>query len=167
MKISTENDLFRSQLKMLYDMESQLVEAIPQLTEAATNEKLKDALSDHLQVTKLQQDRLNEIATALDIETDGQRDAVLEKMLDESQQMIDGTDDTELRDTVIMAGTDKVEHYEMAAYKGAIVLAARLNEDDANDMLEDSLDEEETAAKTIEVLASGEGIIDSIKHAIT
>jgi hypothetical protein len=71
MKIDNLQELFIEQLRDLYDGEQQITEALPKLIEKATNPELKNALKEHLDVTKQQVSRLEQIFRGLNEKTHG------------------------------------------------------------------------------------------------
>ncbi len=156
MAIDSSDDQFANCLQKLYSVEIQLVEALPELMTAATSEDLKRALEEHLEVTKNQADRLEEIAEQLDIKIEGQIDKGLTAILDEGKIAVDAAGDSDLKDAEIIGGCLKVEHYEMGSYQGAIDLANKQDMDEIAETLQESLNEEEVAADTLQELANEE-----------
>ena len=66
-------DLLKHEIKDLYSAEEQIIEALPKMIENANNNQLKKALQQHLQVTKKQKDRLDEVMEQLGEESDEER----------------------------------------------------------------------------------------------
>jgi len=166
MKIKSVDELLNIQLQMLYSVEDQLVKAIPVLAELATDEKLKKSLEEHLEVTEKQRARLEEIGKDKDIILGGVQDQALMYILKSGQTLVQQITDLQVKDDAIMAGTDKVEHYEIAAYQAAISVAKKADRDDIVDILQETLGEEKKAATMVEAMASG-GLVDKIKQAIS
>ena len=53
-------ELLTEELRDLYDAEKQLTKALPKLAKAASNEELKRAFTEHLEVTKNQVARIEQ-----------------------------------------------------------------------------------------------------------
>lgn len=165
MRIQNTNDLFEIQLQTLYSVEDQLVKAIPLLAESASDSKLKKALQQHLETTKTQRERLQEIGDEMDVTLTGVPDQALMYILKSGLTILQEISDPKLRDSAIMGGTAKVEHYEMAAYESAVTLAKQLQKDDIAQRLNETLDEEKKAAKMVEIM-SQTGIAEGVKKGI-
>lgn len=88
MKIQNMNDLLTLQIQTLYNVENQLIEAIPQLAEVASSQKLKNALLEHLEVTKGQAKRLEKIGKELDITLTGVTDQGMMYILKSGQIIV-------------------------------------------------------------------------------
>ncbi|PYV63401.1 MAG: ferritin-like domain-containing protein, partial [Acidobacteria bacterium] len=61
MKPNSLQELYVEQLHDLYDAEHQIIKALPKMIAEATSTDLKDALTEHLEVTKTQASRLEQI----------------------------------------------------------------------------------------------------------
>ncbi len=166
MNILTLDELFQLQLSILYNVENQLVEAIPLMIENATNDELKKTLQNHLNITKGQVKRLEKVAKAIDFDLKEKEDKGLKSLLTQEQDLLRSIDDETVKDTAIMGGTAKVEHYEMSFYKGTKIIAKKLGLDEVAGLLDESLEEEKEAAKMIEAMAEGGLLIKAI-HAVT
>jgi ferritin-like metal-binding protein YciE len=55
---TTLHDLLIVKLQALHDVEGQIIKALPKLAKAATDPKLKQAFTDHLEETKMQESRI-------------------------------------------------------------------------------------------------------------
>ncbi len=166
MEIQSLEDLFKTKLQALYSIEQQLIETLPVMAENATSDALKTSLTDHLEVTKTQTKRLETIAEMMDVELSGLNDEAMQSLLAQEQDMLEQITDSEIKDTAIMGGATKVEHYEMACYSSAITLAKKLDQNDIADILDESYDEEKNAARMIESMASG-GLMKTVAEALS
>lgn len=138
-------DLFRDQLKDIYWAEKQLTKSIPLLIENVTTEELKDALTEHLEITEQQVERVEEVFRAIGMEPEEKRCAAMEGLIKEAQEVMRSTEEGVVRDAGIIAAAQKVEHYEIATYGTLHSFATLLGEDEAADLLEQSLNEEKEA----------------------
>lgn len=146
-------DLYVEQLRDLYDAEHQIIKALPEMIEAAGSPDLKEALSEHLDITKTQASRLEKIFVGLGEKPKGEKCKGMEGVLDEGSDLVDDIDDQDVRDAAIIASTQRVEHYEMAGYGTARTYAELLGESDARALLQQTLDEEKEADETLTELA--------------
>jgi ferritin-like metal-binding protein YciE len=154
MPLSTLNDVFHEQIEDLYSAETQLVEALPQIADAASDEKLRDAITSHLDETRGHVDRLRQIKQALGI-SGSQQCKGMAGLLQEGQEVVGEPGAGAAKDAAIIAAAQRVEHYEIAAYGTARTLAGELGYDDAKKLLDETLDEESAADKLLTKIATG------------
>src|SRR5688572_18338912 len=114
MKNSGLYQLFIDQLEDMYNAEHQIIEALPHLIQQASLPELKDALSNHLQETKHQVQRLEQIQSALNIPSEKNTCEAMEGILKEGEEITQNFNKSPLLDAAIIAAAQKVEHYEMA-----------------------------------------------------
>lgn len=161
MNINSLNTLLNHKLKMLYSVETQLVEAIPDMVQTATDPDLKRALETHLEQTKEQVKRLETIATSNTLDLLGEHDKTLASMVEHGEEMMRNVTETALKDVVVVGSADTIEHYEISLYQHAILAAKQLGMDEVEELLEDSLDEEKNSQEKLIALAGGEVLSDN------
>lgn len=154
---TTLNDLLLDGLRDAYHAEKQVVKALPQLARAASNPALGRAFEDHLGDTKRQVARLEEAFQLLGATARGKRCKGMEGLLEEGKEFLESGGSDPVLDAGIIAGAQKVEHYEMATYGCLITWAETLGEVEVAHLLEQSLDEEKTADELLTHLAE-EGV---------
>ena len=147
--------LFEHQLKDLYSAETQLVEALPKMVSNANNGKLKKAFEDHLEETKNQKKRLEEICTELNIKPTGEKCKAMEGLIKEAKGFIDEAEDDDVMDAGLIAEAQRVEHYEISGYGTAVRFAKELGHKDIAKKLQQTLDEEYNADNALDKLAEG------------
>jgi ferritin-like metal-binding protein YciE len=76
-------------------------------------------------------------------------------LLEEGEEAMQKRVTGSLRDALIIAGAQRVEHYEISAYGTAIAWAKQLDLDDVVDLLDESLDEEAAADEKLTSIAEG------------
>lgn len=155
MSVTTLDELFQHELMDLYSAETQIIKALPEMISEASDQELKDALREHLEVTKEQKTRLEDIAKDIEIKVTGHECQGMKGLIKETQDTLKEIDDPSVKDAAIIVMAQRVEHYEMAAYGGAVAFAEELGYDDASDLLKQTLDEEMDADKTLTGLAEG------------
>ena len=153
MKFSTLNDLYIEQLKDLHSAETQLTKALPKMAKAAHSPELKAAFTRHLEETKKQLARLNEIGEKLSESLTGHTCAAMKGLIEEGSEWMEEDAEPEVMDAGLIAAAQRVEHYEMAGYGTVHTFAELLAEDDAAELLAETLKEEESADKKLTTLA--------------
>jgi ferritin-like metal-binding protein YciE len=155
--VKSLHELYVSELRDLYSAETQLIKALPKMVDAATSPSLQSALEEHLAVTEEQRSRLEEIFKELDESPKGKKCKGMEGLIAEAQDVLDETDgEGAVQDAGIIAAAQRVEHYEIAAYGTARTFAHRLGYQTAADLLQQTLDEEGEADKTLTEIAESE-----------
>jgi ferritin-like metal-binding protein YciE len=153
MKLESLQALYEDLLKDLHSMERQIIQSLPKMIKAAENEELSTALSEHLEVTKEQLARLDEIFGALGKRGVGKKCKGMEGILEEGKELLEKDADPQVLDAGIIAGAQHVEHYEMAGYGTAVAYARLLGDTRAVKLLEQSLEEEKKADAELTELA--------------
>jgi ferritin-like metal-binding protein YciE len=149
MSIGTMQELFVDELKDLYSAEKQIVRALPKLAKATTSEELRGALLQHLEETKEQVSRLEQIAEIVGKKLTGKSCVGMKGVLEEGSEVLEDTEKGEVRDAALIAASQRVEHYEMAGYGSARDFAKLLDMPDVAELLEETLAEEKAADKKL------------------
>jgi ferritin-like metal-binding protein YciE len=164
MTIASLHEFYVEQLRDLFDAEQQIIKALPEMIDAASSEDLKEGLTEHLEVTKAQAERLEDIFQKLGEKSKGEKCKGMKGVLEEGKETVGKFDEGNLLDTAIIASAQRVEHYEMAGYGTAAAIAVELGEDEAAELLNKTLEEEKEAdqkltdlAETINAAAQQEG----------
>lgn len=156
MALDTLHDLMIDELKDLYSAESQLLKALPKMVEGATTPSLKKAIGDHLEQTKNQVKRLDQIFETLGVSPRGKKCKAMEGLCEEGAEMVEEEGEDVVRDAGIIASAQRVEHYEIAAYGSTIAFARLLGHDEIVTLLEATLEEEKAADSMLTKLAESE-----------
>jgi ferritin-like metal-binding protein YciE len=152
-KIKTMEDLFIHELKDICSAEKQLTKALPKMAKAATNEELRSAFEDHLQVTKSQLERVEGILEQLGANTRGVKCKAMEGLIEEANETLEEDMEADLLDAALICSAQRVEHYEIAAYGCARTFAQQLGHDEIAETLQTILDEEGDADKRLTDIA--------------
>jgi ferritin-like metal-binding protein YciE len=139
----TLKKLFEQGLQDIYSAEQQLIEALPEMAKAAFNEDLEDAINNHLEETKKQASRLEKIFDRLNIEKEGETCKAMEGLIEEGKKILQEYPESPVRDSALIIGAQKIEHYEIAAYGSLCELADVLGFYKVAEVLDRSLAEEE------------------------
>lgn len=157
MTVKTLNDLFIHDLSDVYSAEKQITRALPKMARAASDENLIAAFNQHLEETRAQIERLDELVEVTpEVKIKRMKCHALEGLVEEAQEIIDSVDKGEIRDHGLIGAAQKVEHYEIATYGTLHALALKLGYTKAAQLLEETLNEEK---QTDEKLTS---VADSI-----
>jgi ferritin-like metal-binding protein YciE len=154
MKLESLRDLYVEQLQDLYSAETQLTKALPKMAKGATSEELRDAILEHLEVTKKQASRLEDIFSRMDENPKGKKCKGMEGLIEEGNEVLDEDMEDEVRDAALIAGAQRVEHYEIAGYGTVRTYASLLGDEEAAGTLQQILDEEKEADSKLNALAA-------------
>lgn len=143
--------LLVEELQDLYDAEKQLTRALPKVAKAANDDELGEAIREHLEVTKGQVERMEQVFESLGLKAKNKPCAGMKGIITEANETIqEKKEDSEgVLDVAIAGGARRVEHYEIAGYTAAIGMARQLGHEDAAGMLEETLQEEQEADEKI------------------
>jgi ferritin-like metal-binding protein YciE len=136
-------ELFLDSVKDIYYAEKAITKALPKMKKAATSEQLATAFTDHLEMTKLQITRLEQVFELLEEKPKAKKCEAIEGLIKEAQSIMEDTDEgTSTRDVGLILAAQKVEHYEIASYGGLRQLASTLGYSEIEALLQQTLDEE-------------------------
>lgn len=156
MKLNTLQDLLVEELKDLYSAESQLIKALPKMAKASSSDALREAFETHLEETKVQLGRLDEIFERLGAKPGRKKCKAMEGLLEEGKEIIAEDAEPMVHDAALIAAAQRVEHYEIAGYGCAKTFALLVEDQETADLLDQTLQEEAAAdEKLTEVAMSG------------
>lgn len=145
-----------SELRDLYSAETQIVKALPKMAKAASAPELRAAFEEHLAQTEEQVVRLEKIFKNLDVGPRGKKRKAIEGLIEEGKELMKKDAEPAVLDAGLIAGAQKVEHYEIASYGCVRTWAQMLGHDEAAALLQETLDEEgETNQKLTALAESG------------
>ena len=155
MKLNSLNKLYLEELRDLYSAETQLVKALPKMAKGASSDELMKAFESHLEQTKEHVERLTEIFDRLEEKPTGKTCKAMKGLIEEGSEMLEQEGDESVIDAGLIAAAQRVEHYEIAAYGTVRTFADLLGEDEAAELLQQTLDEEGETDKQLSELAEG------------
>jgi ferritin-like metal-binding protein YciE len=156
LKLESLRDLLLEELHDLYSAETQLVDALPKMAEAANSRELKAAFKHHLEQTEGHVERLDDIFRRLEEKSSGETCEAMKGLIKEGEILVNAQGDPDVRDAGLIGAAQRVEHYEIAGYGTARTLAFRLGEKQIADTLQATLDEEAGADKNLTSIAEEE-----------
>jgi ferritin-like metal-binding protein YciE len=152
-KLKTLEDFFVDELKDVYNAEKQITKALPKMAKAASSEDLKNAFETHLAETEGQVARLEKIGKIIDKTLSGKKCKAMEGLMEEGKELMEEDAAPEVMDVALIAAAQKVEHYEMATYGCLKTYARLLGYEEIEDLLQETLEEEGNADKTLTAIA--------------
>ncbi len=147
-------DLLEHEVQDLYSAENQIIEALPKMAERASDNQLKKAFQLHLEQTKEQKKRLEQVAKQMGFKADGgQKCKGMEGLIKEGESVMKEIKDKEVLDAALIGAAQRVEHYEIAGYGTARYYAKMLGEKEAEKLLSQTLEEEKDTDEKLNDLA--------------
>src|SRR6201987_3106152 len=153
LKLNSLRDLFIEELRDLYSAETQLVEALPKMAEAAASHELTSAFEQHLEEKREHVSRLEKIFQQIGEKSSGETCEAMKGLIKESETLIKAEGDPDVRDAGLIGAAQRVEHYEIAGYGTAQTLAQRLGDREVAGALQMTLNEEAEADKKLTSIA--------------
>jgi ferritin-like metal-binding protein YciE len=147
------HELLRDELRDLYDAEKQLVRALPKVAKAVTDTELKQGILEHLEVTKNQVTRLEQVFELLGERAKSKPCKAMKGLVEEANEHINEHERGSVLDSVLIIGCQKIEHYEIAGYGSVRAIAKSLGNREVLGLLETTLAEEEQTDKRLTSVA--------------
>lgn len=147
------DELLQDELKDLYSAENQIIKALPRMAKGASSPELKRAFERHLEETRRQVERLNQIGEMLEMKLTGKKCKGMEGLIEEGKEVMEELDDADAIDAGLIGAAQKVEHYEIAAYGTARTHAEMLGYTRVAKLLQQTLNEEGATDKKLTALA--------------
>jgi ferritin-like metal-binding protein YciE len=142
-------EFFVDGLKDTYWAEKALTKALPKMAKNATTEKLIEGLTMHLRETEEQVQRLEQVFEMLGEKAVAKKCEAMAGLIKEGDSILEETQPGPVRDAGIIAACQKIEHYEIATYGTLCAYARTLEEEDAEQLLGQTLEEEKKADQTL------------------
>jgi ferritin-like metal-binding protein YciE len=152
MNVDNFREMYTAELQELRSVEAQLVGALPKMADMASHPELKQAFQSHLEETRSQQSRLDEILRRHGAEPREHVDQAMQAMLQEGEKWAHMVQDQDLRDAGIIASAQRVEHYEIAVYGSLATWAKQLGLDEDLQALLAILEEEKRTDERLSTL---------------
>jgi ferritin-like metal-binding protein YciE len=153
-QLASLRDLYIEELKDIYSAEKLIVAGLPKMVNKAVSPDLKESFNEHLEQTRTQVQRLEQIFEELGEQPSGKLCKGMTGILEEAREMMAELSTDAVMDACLISQAQHVEHYEMASYGSAIAFARMLGETDAVKLLETTLNEEKRADVRLTTLAN-------------
>ena len=154
-EMGTLHEAFVDELRDTYDAEKQLTKALPKMAKAANSPELREAIESHLEETRHQVERLEQVFESIEEKARGKHCDGIAGIIQEAQAMMQEDFDEPTADACLIAAGQRAEHYEIAAYGTLVAWARAMGHDEAADLLQETLDEEKAADEKLNSLAEG------------
>ena len=151
--IKTMDDLFVHTLRDIYYAENQILKALPDMIEKATDPQLKQAFQSHLGETKGHVQRVEQVFKMHGVDAKGVDCPAIDGIIEEADEVAGEVDDKRVLDAALIAAAQAVEHYEMTRYGTLVAWAKQLGRNDCASVLQKNLDEEKAADKKLNDIA--------------
>ena len=152
---------FAEELADIFDAENQILKALPKIIDAVSSTELKQAFEQHRIATQGQVRRLEQIFS--DLGTQPQKKCKgMAGLLAEGEEIMNEDLEPHIMDAAIIGACQKVEHYEIAAYGTARTFAALLGNEEAVELLEETLEEEKEADNLLTEIAESQINVEAV-----
>jgi len=151
--IKTMDDLFVHTLRDIYYAEKQLLKALPEMVDKATDAQLKQAFQKHLGETKNHVTRVEQVFKMHGVEPAGVDCPAIDGIIEEADDIAGEVDDKAVLNAALVAAAQAAEHYEITRYGTLIAWAKQLGRNDCASVLEQNLDEEKAADRKLTQIA--------------
>jgi ferritin-like metal-binding protein YciE len=156
--IKSMDDLFLHTLQDIYYAENQIVKNLPDMIEKATNRELQSGLKAHLEETRKQVERLEQVFAKLGEKPKATDCPAMDGILEEADEIAGDVEDKQVLDAALIGAAQAVEHYEISRYGTLIAWAEELGHDDVVRLLNTNLNEEKAADKKLSTIAERKGV---------
>jgi len=154
--MSSLHDLFVRELKDIFNAEKQLVKGLPKMTRAASCESLRAGFEEHTEQAEGHIRSLERIFESFEVSGRGGKCRAMDGIIKQGTDAIDEEAEPVIKDTALIAAAQKVEYYEMASYGTLVSWARQLGHSDAEQLLQQMLEEVRAADRKLTELAASE-----------
>jgi len=155
-------DLFIHELSDAYSAEKQMTRSLPRMARAASDPQLRQAFEMHLEETRTQVERIDQIVQTLEVKLKRVKCQAMEGLVEEGKDLIDLIDKGPVLDAALIGAAQKAEHYEIASYTMLCLLAEKLGHIEAETLLKETLAEETATDQKLSTLAQAMSIEEAM-----
>ncbi|HWD97927.1 MAG TPA: DUF892 family protein [Bryobacteraceae bacterium] len=164
MEMKALEDVLLHEIGELYDVEQQLVKALPKMAKAASSGVLKSAFETHYKQTQRHAERLEKVFKALGRDATPKDSDPISDIIRQGETVISmKAAEPEVLDAALIAVAQKAEHYEIASYGSARSHANTLGYSKISSVLEDTLREEEQTDALLTQIATKKVNVEAAK----
>jgi len=153
MQMENLQDLLKADLKDVLHAENQIVKALPKMIKKASHPELQEALENHLEETKEQVNRVEQVMELLGMPVRSKACKAMQGIIEEGKEVMGEDADDDVMDAALIGAAQKVEHYEIATYGTLCTYAELLGLEEAKRLLGQNLEEEKQADQKLTELA--------------
>jgi len=151
--IKTMDDLFVHMLRDMYYAEKQIVQALHDMIDKASDPQLRQGFQSHLHETENHVRRLERVFQLHGNEPKGVDCSAIDGILEEADEVAAEVADKAVLDAALIAAAQAVEHYEITRYGSLVAWARQLGRNDCATLLQQNLDEEKAADSKLTAIA--------------
>ena len=151
--MDTANALFEHELRDIYDAENKLVKALERMAKVCNDKQLVEGFREHLQVTKGQVTRLEQVFELIGRKPRREACAGINGLIEEFSKFVEEHPEPTVLDAFANGAAQKVEKYEICSYESLIELGQLLGLTEAVQLFEQSKTEEEQTAEKLHTLS--------------
>jgi ferritin-like metal-binding protein YciE len=145
--------LFLHQLKDTYFAENAILKALPKMAQAARSEELRGAFGVHVEETREQVKRLDQVFRSVGEKPEGVTCQAIQGIIAEGEEVMQEFSGSEALDAGLIAAAQAVEHYEITRYGTLLAWAKQLGFSEAEGLIKETLVEEENTDELLSELA--------------
>ena len=153
--IKSMDDLFVHTLRDIYYAEKQILQALPEMIDKASDAQLKQGLQTHLRETQGQVQRIEKVFQLHGVQAKGVNCPAIDGIIEEANDVAGEVADKAVLDLALIAAAQAVEHYEITRYGCLVAWAKQLGRSDCAALLQQNLDEEKATDKKLTAMAEG------------
>jgi len=151
--IKNLDDLFVHTLQDILYAEQRITKALPKMIDKVSDPQLQGAFRSHLEETRNQIKRLEQVFQMHKAEAKAVTCPAIDGIIEEAEEIMGDSKDSEILDAAALAAAQAVEHYEIARYGTLIAWARQLGRSDCASVLEPTLNEEKAADRKLTAIA--------------
>lgn len=140
-------------LKEAYGIEKQHIRLLGEMLRTATGEDIKALIEDHLDITEVQEKRIEEIFRIMNVNPSTVRQETMETLTQLAEGTLNSNSDSFAKDASILNICQKIEQFEIEFYKSLCTMSKVTGNEDIIDMLQATLEEEDYAKSEMIAIA--------------
>ncbi|WP_458187547.1 YciE/YciF ferroxidase family protein [Haladaptatus sp. NG-WS-4] len=148
----TLNDLFEEGLKEMYYVENELLDVLDELSSEVDHDDIEHAFREHREETEEHVDRLETVFDQIGESPEKKTVHALDGLVQDHEEFTESDPEQNVHNLFDVAAAEKTEHFEIAAYGNLTFIADKLGHDEAADLLEANLREEQEALDELKSL---------------
>ncbi|WP_309083542.1 ferritin-like domain-containing protein [Chelativorans sp.] len=152
-EIKSMDDLFVHTLQDIYYAEKQIMKALPQMIQKASNSQLKQGFEHHLKETEGQIQNLEQVFQKMNMQAKGVNCPAIDGIIEESNEIAGEVEDPQVLDAALIAAAQAVEHYEITRYGTLVTWAEQLGHKECAELLKKNLAQEKATDQKLTQLA--------------
>jgi ferritin-like metal-binding protein YciE len=149
-RINTLEEKLIYELGAIYDAEHRFQEAQQQMLQQTSNDLLKSMLEMHIRETEEQIKNLEQVFTLIAQIPKRVNCEAAAGLVSDAQALIKNAGHPGIVDVAMAGAQAKVEHFEITCYRGLVMAAEIMGNNQAVDLLRQNLQQEEQTAQKVE-----------------